>query len=280
MPTPTPSSSRLRDRFGPAALVTGASDGIGRAFAEALAAEGFDLVLAARRADRLEALARALSARHGIAADVVAADLGTDAGVAALVAATDRREIGLLVAAAGYGTSGPLVDAGLATELDMLSVNCRAVLALAHHFGGRFARRGRGGVVLMSSLLAFQGVPRAANYAATKAYVQTLAEGLRAELRPAGVEVLAVAPGPIHSGFAARAGMTMGLAQTPEVVAAGALAALGRRGVVRPGWLAKTLEASLALAPRWGRVRILGRIMAGMSRADVPEARQPRLRNG
>ena len=269
MPKPLHAGSNLRARFGPVALVTGASDGIGRAFAAALAAQGFDLVLCARRADRLAAMAAELKSRHGVEVVIVAADLGTDAGLAALTTATRERDIGLLVAAAGYGTSGPLTEASVEAELDMLAVNCRAVLALTHCFAGRFVARGRGGIVLMSSLLAFQGVPRAANYAATKAYVQTLAEGLRRELRPGGIEVLSVAPGPIRSGFAARAGMTMGLAQTPEVVAAGALAALGRRGLVRPGWLAKALEASLALVPRQGRVRILGRIMAGMTRAEI-----------
>jgi hypothetical protein len=258
-------SSKLRDRFGPVALVTGASDGIGRALAEALAAEGFGLILVARRADALAGVAAGLAARHGVMAEVVAADLGTEAGVAAAIAAADGRDVGLLVAAAGFGAAGPLVDAELAPELDMLRVNCAAVLALAHCFGGRFARRGRGGIVLMSSLLAFQGVPGAANYAATKAYVQSLAEGLRVELGPRGVAVIAAAPGPVRSGFAARAGMRMGLAGTPEAVARETLAALGRRTTVRPGWLSKALEASLALLPRAGRTRVLARVMAGMT---------------
>lgn len=118
----------------------------------------------------------------------------------------------------------------------------------------------------MSSLLAFQGVPRAANYAATKAYVQSLAEGLRVELAPFGVDVVASAPGPIHSGFGARAAMTMSMGQTPDVVARTTLDALGRWGTVRPGWLSKLLEASLSFLPRWGRVRILTLVMGGMTK--------------
>jgi len=118
----------------------------------------------------------------------------------------------------------------------------------------------------MSSLVAFQGVPRAANYAATKAYVQSFAEALRLELKPLGVDVIASAPGPIRSGFATRASMRMGLAQTPRDVADATLAALGRRGIVRPGWLSKFLEASLMFLPRWGRVRTMGFVMAGMTR--------------
>jgi hypothetical protein len=259
------SSPSFLRRYGPVAVVTGASDGIGRAMAQALAAQGFDLILAARREAVLASLAADLSARHGVAAEPVAVDLAAADGPAALLAATAQREVGLLVAAAGFGGSGPLVGARLEDELEMLQVNCAAVLALSHGFGTRFAARGRGGIVLLSSLLAFQGVPGAANYAATKAYVQTLAEGLRAELRPRGVAVVAAAPGPIRSGFAARAGMTMGLAGSPEVVARETLAALGRRTTVRPGWLSKGLEASLALLPRAGRARILGRVMAGMT---------------
>jgi short-subunit dehydrogenase len=148
----------------------------------------------------------------------------------------------------------------------MIDVNCRAVAGQALHFGRMMAARRRGGLILMSSLLAFQGVPRAANYAATKAYIQTLAEGLAVELAPFDVDVVASAPGPILSGFAARAGMRMGRAQEPQVVADGTLAALGRKVTVRPGWLSRLLEASMTGLPRALRVRIMALVMAGMTR--------------
>lgn len=257
--------SRLLSRYGPWAVVTGASDGIGREIARHLADARLSLLVVARRRAVLDALARELTERGAPEVRVLAADLGTDEGIAELNTASAALDVGLLVAAAGFGTSGPFVDAPLAEELAMIDVNCRAVTALAHAFARRFVARGKGGLVLMSSLLAFQGVPRAANYAATKAYVQTLAEGLARELGPRGVDVLASAPGPVHSGFAARASMTMSLALTPEAVAQQTLGALGRRGTVRPGWLSWLLEASLALLPRWGRVRVLGRVMAGMT---------------
>ena len=113
------------------------------------------------------------------------------------------------------------------------------------------------------------------NYAATKAYIQTLAEGLRTELKPRGVDVIASAPGPILTGFAARAGMNMGLAQTPDVVAKATLAALGKRTTIRPGWLAKTLELSLAPLPRWGRSRVLATVVSGMTKhqSNQPHAK-------
>lgn len=259
-------------RYGAWAVVTGASDGIGRAFAEALAARGTSLVLVARREERLVPLAETLRQRHGIEVVVHAADLADPAAIVSLVEATRALDVGLLVAAAGYGTSGPFVESDLDDELRMIDVNCRAVAAMAHAFGRTFSERGRGGLVLMSSLVAFQGVPRAANYAATKAYVQSLAEGLHAELAPRGVDVIASAPGPVHSGFARRAGMVMSLAAEPPVVAEATLRALGRRTTVRPGVLSKLLELSLALLPRWGRVRMMAVVMGGMTkhRAALP----------
>ncbi len=258
-------AGRWTDRYGPWAIVTGASDGIGRAFAHSLAEMGFNLVLAARREDVLVDLASELARAHDIEALVIATDLGQPGGVDELVSRTRSLDVGLLIAAAGFGTSGPFVDAQVDSELEMIAVNCVAVAALSHHFGSRFVRRGRGALVLMSSIVAFQGVPRAANYAATKAYVQTLAEGLRSELSPFGVQVIACAPGPVHSGFAHRAHMRLGRAATPEVVARETLRALSGSGTVRPGFLSKLLGWSLALLPRWGRVRLMTRIMGKMT---------------
>jgi uncharacterized protein len=156
----------------------------------------------------------------------------------------------------------------VAEELGMIDVNCRAVVAITHALArqmrGRAPQR-RSAIMLFSSLVGFQGVPRAATYAATKGFVQGLAEGLRLEFAPLGIEVLAVAPGPINSGFAQRAGMKMGLAQGPDVVARGAIAALGSSGTVRPGWLSKALEAALMPLPRMLRTRVMQQVMAGMT---------------
>jgi uncharacterized protein len=257
----------LRQRYGPWAVVTGASDGIGRAFAQCLAEGGFGVVLVARREDVLQDLAKQLKQTHGAEAIVVAADLREPSGVDAIVAQTAHLEVALFVAAAGFGTSGRFIDAALEAELEMIDVNCRAVAALSHHFGARFAQQRRGGMVLFSSIVAFQGVPRATNYAATKAYVQSLAEGLRVELAPFGVDVLSSAPGPVRSGFAKRANMVLGATAEPAVVARVSLAALGRVGTTRPGFLSKVLGWSLALLPRWARVRLMATIMAGMTRA-------------
>ena len=231
-----------------------------------LAAAGMNLVLVARREELLNALASELEWRHRVEIRVLALDLADRAAAAIIANEACDLEIGLLAAIAGFGTSGVFVECLLGGELEMIDVNCRAVVELSHHFARRFAAHRRGGLVLMSSLLAFQGVPRAATYAATKSFIQTFAEALRLELAPCGVDVVSSAPGPVRSGFEARADMRMGGAADPEIVARQTLAALGRRGTVRPGFFSKLLEASLLLLPRWGRSRIMAIVMGGMTR--------------
>ena len=253
--------ARLRDKYGPWAVVTGASSGIGRYIALQLAEAGINLVLVARRRGPMEEIAGASPAETRI----IEADLGRDEEIERVLAETGKLDVGMLVASAGFGTSGAFIESPLRAELDMLQVNCRALVTMTHHFARRFTKRGRGGLVLLSSLVGFQGVPFAAHYAATKAYVQSLAEGLHVELAPLGVDVLAAAPGPTHSGFADRAGMTMGMAIRSEDVARPTLQALGRTATVMPGLLTKFLMGSLASLPRRGKVRVMGKVMRGMT---------------
>lgn len=252
-------------KYGEWAVVTGASDGIGREIALLLAQDGVHLVLVARREGILQAMAGEMREINGIQTHVIAADLATDAGVQAVINGTQGLDVGILVAAAGYGTSGRFLDSTPEREANMLAVNATAVMHLAHHFGTRFAERGRGGIVLFSSLVAFQGVPKAAHYAATKAYIQTFAEGLERELAPLGVDVLISAPGPVASGFAARADMQMSMSLTPDVVARDTMKALGRKAYVRPGFLSKMLIGGLSTLPRPIRVRVMQNIMGEMT---------------
>ncbi|MEM1048195.1 MAG: SDR family oxidoreductase [Pseudomonadota bacterium] len=272
-PIKTPIATSFHHRYGPWAVVTGASDGIGREMARAIAKQGVNVVLVARREDRLNALAEDIAANHAVGTKVIAADLSGAAGIAHVLDGIVHLDVGLLAACAGYGTSGPFLQTDAAAELDMLDVNCRAVLALTKPLAARMAERRRGGIILMSSIVAFQGVARAANYAATKAYVQVLAEGLREELRPFGVDVLAVAPGPVETGFGERADMQLGNAENPRTVAIQSLKALGRRTTVRPGFLAKALEAALSPLPRFARVKIMARVMGGMTKHQNGKSR-------
>lgn len=257
---------RFYTRYGPWALVTGASSGIGRAIALRLAEAGLNLVLVARSQAVLEQMAIKLTSQYGVEVRVFSLDLGLETAVETIEAATRDLDVGLLVGAAGFGTSGLFLNALLEHEMEMLNVNCRALLGLSWQFGRRFAARGRGGMVLMSSLVGFQGTPFAAHYAATKAYVQALAEALSVELAPLGVDVLAAAPGPTQSGFATRAGMQMGMVLHPENIALPILQSLGCRSTVLPGILSKFLTYSLVPLPRWVRVRIMGRVMGGMTK--------------
>lgn len=248
-------------RYGPWAVVTGASSGIGREVAFQLAGAGLSLVLVARRESELAELARKLP----VDTLVIPLDLAAPGAPASLLARTAALPVGLLVNGAGFGSGGAFLDTDPAAESQMVDVNCRAVLELTHGFARRFAAQNRGGIVLFSSIVATQGVPRSANYAATKAYVHSLAEALAEELAPHGVDVLASAPGPTESGFARRAGMTMANAESPVRVAQETLAALGRRRRVVPGGLAKLLTASLAVTPRFLRVQIMKQVMKSMT---------------
>ena len=256
----------LKSRYGPWAVVTGASSGIGRELALQLGEAGLNLVVTGRDESRLEALAHALKDEIGVETVVVVGDLSKAATIDELFDVSSSFDVGLLVANAGYGTSGAFIRSDLANELDMLNVNCHALFALTQRFAKRFVDRDRSGIVLLSSIVAFQGVPNSAHYSATKAYVQNLAEALHIELAPLGIDVLSVAPGPVDTGFAKRANLEMGAALRPAVIASQSLSALGRKMTVRPGWLSKLLSTALGTAPRWARVRIMGQVMGGMTK--------------
>lgn len=263
------SAELFQQKYGPWGLVTGASDGIGRDFARELAARGLNLVLVARRKERLESLAAELESTHSIRVICHAIDLANPDDCDLLLRSVDHLEIGLLVAAAGFGTSGLSIHTDPNVEAELLQVNCSAVLQQALHFSRLMVPRRKGGLILISSVLAFQGTPFSANYAASKAYVQSLAEGLAVELKPLGIDVLAVAPGPVASGFAQRANMELGKTLSPAAVARASVAALGRRSFIRPGWLSKLLGWSLSTAPRFTRVIIIGSLMKQMSGAQA-----------
>lgn len=264
------------ERYGPWALITGASDGIGKAMARRIAADGLHVMLAARREHPLRALADEIGSANGVQTQVVAGDLADPSDVAALAEKAAEFDIGLAVLAAGFGAATPFVESPLADELAMIAVNVTAVAQLSHTLGLRMTARGRGGLVLFGSILGWQGVAGQASYAATKAYVQTLAEGLHRELAPRGVDVLAVAPGPVHTGFAARAGLTMRSAASPDIVADAAVHGLGRGVTVIPGLRAKLLTGALATLPRRQRTVVLSRVVAGMRTAEPVASPRPK----
>lgn len=227
------------------------------------------MALAARSQVKLQTLAAELAAAQGIETMVLPVDLADPGAADTVEDRTDGLDIGLVVLAAGFGTTGNVLETELTEELQLIAVNITAVMRLSHTFAGRLAARRKGGIVLFGSIVGWQGVGGQANYAASKAYVQGLAEGLHHELKPRGVDVLAVAPGPVDSGFGARAGLTMTSATSTEVVAAATLNALGRRRTVIPGARGKFLTAALTPLPRRVRSLILGTVIAGMRSRGV-----------
>ncbi len=192
------------DRYGSVALVTGASSGIGWAFAEELAARGFNLAVAARRTERLDELAEKLAAAYGTKTTVIAADLSDPAAPAALLDATAELDIGLLVSNAGFNLKGRFEDKDPAAMAKMLTVNCHAPMQLAHGVIPRLKARGKGGIVFTSSVEGLIGCPYSTAYAASKALVISLGEGLWGELQGEGIDVLTLCPGATESEATAK----------------------------------------------------------------------------
>jgi short-subunit dehydrogenase len=251
------------ERYGPWAVVAGASEGIGAAYATELAARGLNLILVARRAEPLAALAGKLP----VETVPVVADLSTMEGLATVYAATGDREVGLVVSNAAYAPMSPFLDLTAEQLSTVVDLNCRAPLLLARHYLPGMAARRRGGFIVMSSLSGQQGTPGLTGYAASKAFGAVLAEGLWAELRTDGVDVLTCVAGAVSTENYQR---TMSRPApgtvTPEAVASTALRALGRGPRVVPGALMRVSAVLMSrLLPRRTAITMIGRASAKAS---------------
>ena len=262
------SRSNLARRYGPWALVTGASSGLGAEFARQLAREGLNLVLVARRQDRLESLAMQLQDEHRILVRCLTCDLSREDDLERLLMDVDDIEIGLLVNNAGFATTGDILDTPVERSLELLHVNCRAPVVLSHALGGMMRDRKRGGIIFTASLAAWQSMPGWTLYAASKSWDLMLAEGLYFELKPHGVDVLALCPGATRTEFGAVAEASnffkKNAMDPPEVVAAG-LAALGHEVHVIPGWHNKLSAILTRFLPRttaaWFAKQIMDKVV-------------------
>jgi len=212
------------------ALVTGASAGIGVALAEELASGGTNLVLTARRKDRLDALAHRLTSTHKIRTEVFPADLVDPAAAEKIFAFTRDKgiEVDLLINNAGFGKYGEFHAVERQRLLDMVQVNCAAVVHLTHLFLQPMVARRRGDILILASTASFQAVPYISTYAATKAFDLLFAEGLAEEMKPYGIRVCALCPGSTESEFHVVAGQEKfrHLAETAQKVARTGLKAL------------------------------------------------------
>jgi len=249
------------DQYGPWAVVGGASVGLGAEFARQLASRGLNLILLARRRDALQELAAQLAAEHEVLVRIAALDLGDPHLDAHVGRVSDDVDVGLLVFNAAYSSIGRFLDVPLEEHERAVRVNCHAPLVLAHRFGRRMAERGRGGIVLMSSMAGSLGCPFISTYAATKAFNIVLAESLWYELRERGVDVLACQAGATDTpGYAASGpvGKQPPVMQ-PAEVARSALAGLGRGPRIVPGLVNKlTLQLLGRLLPRRVGLHVIG----------------------
>jgi len=243
---------------GMTALVTGASGGIGLELARLMAREGWDLVLASRDGAALARIAGELSAAHGITAIPVAVDLATPAGPEALHRAVVEKgvSVDVLVNNAGFGAHGPFALSDPETMAGMVELNVASLVRLTRLFVGPMAERRRGRILNVSSIAGFVPGPYMAVYHATKAFVTSFSEALAEELRGTGVTVTALCPGPVRTGFAARAGTKEMPAQRFMQVTATACVRAGYRGMMKgkrmviPGLANRFLIAASRLLPR------------------------------
>ncbi len=245
----------------PRALITGASSGIGAEFARQLGRQGYDLVLVARRKDAMDALAAQIP---NVDVEVVPADLVSDAGVAAVAGRLEAGDIDLLVNNAGYGTFGEFAKLPLDRELAELDLNVRALMRLSHAAATVMLERKRGAIINVASTAAFQAVPHNATYAATKAFVLHFSEALHEELKPHGVTVTCLCPGPVKTEFQEVAGLDAGgvpsIAWTSvdHVVRAAIAAMRSGRAITVPGAVNMATAASSKLTPRFLTRKIAG----------------------
>ncbi len=248
------------------ALTTGASSGIGRALAQRFAAAGHALILVARREAALQELAQELRQRHNITVTVIAHDLSTTGAAAALMQDIEAAglEVDILVNNAGLGFNGAFVDAELPQIQAMLQVDMIALTELCHLALQGMKRRGHGRILNVASVAAFLPCPQFAVYAACKAYVLSLSESLRHELRDANISVTCLCPGATATEFHAVAGnegtLIMRMMDSPEMVAEQAYrATLAGRGMIISGWINKPLPFFLQLLPRSWAMSLAGR---------------------
>lgn len=252
-------------RYGPWALVTGASAGLGECYARALAARGLHLIVIARREERLRTLADELRAEHGVHVDVVAADLLQPSSMRAIEDAVEDRQLGLVVCNAGFGASGRFHELDRDRQVDMVRLNCEAPVRLLHALSPHLIKNGRGGVIMLASTASFQCTPWMAVYGATKAFDLHLAEALTVELGQHGIDVLSVCPGHTATEFHKVAGVDRaavgGAPADPVEVVEQSLRMLGRKMTWTHGGRNRWMGFANRLVPRsisaWAAGKIL-----------------------
>jgi short-subunit dehydrogenase len=237
-----------KKRFGPWALVTGASSGIGKEFAQQIAASGINIVLVARREDLLKEVGVEFSKRYGVEHRIVVLDVSREDFIGQLASATDDLDIGLVVSNAGTGNPGEFLKLDRQLLEETLRLNTMSHLDIAHYFGGRLAERRRGGLILVGAMGAENGIPCMANDGGAKAYVHSLGEALHYEFKPLGVYVTVLAAGVTNTAVLEKFAldpktMPMKPMSVEQCVSEGLSGLVKNRSRIVPGRLNRILNA-------------------------------------
>lgn len=257
----------------PHALVTGASSGIGEEFARQLVKRGYDVVIVARRQDRLDKIANELR-EAGAGAEVIVADLSRPEGVAAVAGRLEKGDVSMLVNNAGFGTRGEFTQLPIERELQEIDLNVRALTQLSHVGLAQMKRRGAGSIINVASTGAYQPVPYMSTYAATKAYVLSFSEGLHEEAKVYGVTVTCLCPGGTRTEFQEVAGVNEdGLPRfawmSAEAVVKNALkAAKAGSAIATPGLVNKLTANLPRVTPRFAVRKISGAMFKRAARKE------------
>lgn len=252
-------------KYGPWAIVTGASSGIGAEFCRQLAAGGFNIVLVARRGKRLEQLSNTLASNCGTKTKIVATDISAPDFIEKILSVTENTDIGLLVNNAGFALTGEFLEHEIEDEVMLLSVNCAVPIILSHVYGNIMKKRASGGIINIASAAAFLPMPNWANYSASKSYLLNFSQALSFELRKYQIDVLALCPAGTNTEFSLVAGTKSGGMEASQVVKAG-LDNLGQKTSFIPGFGVRLGILSSRFLPRSLLVKLGAKAVAGMSK--------------
>ena len=234
----------FKEKYGSWAIVTGATNGIGRAFVEELILLKFNIVIIGRNQDALNELSKKIE-RNNLKSSSLNLDLSLPSSIDKIFEVTDKLNVGLIVLSAGFGNYGDFVDNNLSDNCKMIDLHCKSRMKMCHHYANFFKTQKRGGIINLSSIVAYQGTKGAANYSAVNAFLQNFNEGIGMELKKYSVDVLSVCPGPVATGFEKTAKMKFLFSSSAKTVANAAIKSLGKKSTVFPGILAKVLHYSL-----------------------------------
>jgi len=256
-----------RESYGEWAVITGASSGVGREMALESASKGFSVVLVARREELLEELASEIEEKFEVETKIIVVDFSEKGANEKVMDETKGLEVGLLVNSAGYALTGEFSENSLEDEVALLDVNVKTPLILSHYFSKEMKARQKGGIIFLSSLMAFGATKNWASYNASKSHNLLLAEGLGEELRSYGVNVIALTPGSIKSGFGERSDTkAMFGALHPKRVARCGLWMLGCKRTHTAGLMNKIIVFSTRLTPRFLNTKIFSLVVRGLQK--------------